>query len=232
MATSPRKPASLHNHGLYNGDRMTQSEFHQVYEATPQGYKAELIAGVVHEPSPLGWPHSKSDAQLGQLLGHYAGLTDGLECGHSPSVILGEEDEVQPDIVLRVKPHCGGQTKNSEGDIPYVIGPPELVAEVAHSSRAIDLHLKKDRYTLARVPEYIVLCLEPEKLYWFDLSLQEELTPTEDGIWRSRIFPGLWIHGGGLLKHDYRLCLDILNRGMDTAEYRRFSSKLKSATGS
>lgn len=226
MATSPRKPASMHNHGLYNGDRMTQAEFHRVYETTPKEYKAELIGGVVHEPSPLGWPHGKSDAQLGHLLTHYAVLTEGVESAHSPTIILGEEDEVQPDIVLRVNPQRGGRTKDTNDKTPYVLGAPELVAEVAHSSRAIDLHLKKDRYALARVPEYIVVCLEPAKLYWFDLSTQEELAPTDD-IWKSRIFPGLWIHGEGLLANDYRLCLEVLSQGMETPEYQVFSSNLK-----
>lgn len=190
IATLPRKRAALHRHELQNGDRMTQAEFHRAYEQMPQGYRAELIGGIVHEPSPPGWPHAENDAQLGHLLTHYAVLTEGLSAAHSPSVILSDNDEVQPDVVLRIKPELG-RSKNAKGEFPYVLGAPELVAEVAHSSRAIDLHLKKDRYSLGQVPEYIILCLKPPHFYWFDLSMQDELKPCDDGIWCSRIFPGL-----------------------------------------
>ncbi len=44
---------------LQNGDRMTQQEFHRLYEQTPEGFKAELIGGIVYVASPLYPAHGK-----------------------------------------------------------------------------------------------------------------------------------------------------------------------------
>lgn len=43
---------------------MHQPEFHQAYLAMLSDYKAELIGGVVYEPSPLGLEHGTHDAHL------------------------------------------------------------------------------------------------------------------------------------------------------------------------
>lgn len=42
----------------------------------------------------------------------YAGRTPGLEAGDNATVILGDEDEVQPDLFLRILPRHGGQSRN------------------------------------------------------------------------------------------------------------------------
>jgi hypothetical protein len=50
-----------------------------------------------------------------------------------------------------------------------VRGAAELLAEIAYSSVAIDLHLKKDDYQKAGVREYLVVCVrEPEyaNIWW------------------------------------------------------------------
>ena len=38
---------------LENGDRLTRAEFERRYEAMPEVKKAELIEGVVYNPSPV-----------------------------------------------------------------------------------------------------------------------------------------------------------------------------------
>jgi len=223
MATARKSQSESPVMRLHNGDRMKRREFHIAYCQMPESYRAELIGGIVFEPSPLGWSHGKYHMRLSLLLEMYAAHTPGTEGGDNATVFLSEEDEVQPDLVLRTIQRCGGKSRLTVKD--YVEGAPELVTEVASSSRAIDLHLKKERYALAGVLEYIVLCLRPKRLYWFNLQGNTELRADTDGIFRSAIFPGLWIHGEGLLQLDYKLTADALNRGLRSPEHKSFVSQ-------
>ncbi|HEY9868020.1 MAG TPA: Uma2 family endonuclease [Candidatus Obscuribacterales bacterium] len=226
MATAPRaRREDLELIPLHNGDRMNRQEFHNAYCQMPERYRAELIGGIVFEPSPVGYSHGTNHASLSWLFKAYVMRTPGVEVADNASVFLSEEDEVQPDLFLRTTEACGGTSHLTADD--YVEGAPELVAEVASSSRAIDLHLKKERYGLAGVIEYLVLCLRPKQIYWFDLKRQTELKADEEGIFRSEIFPGLWIHGEGLLKLNDRLSAQTLNRGLRSAEHRDFVSRLR-----
>lgn len=218
-ASEERLPELLHN-----GDRMTRAQFHRAYSQMPDNYKAELIGGIVFEPSPLGYPHGEHHLRLGNLLDTYRIHTPGTGAADSVTVMLSDEDEVQPDLVLRLAQELGGRSRLTRDR--YVKGAPELVAEIAHSSRAIDLHLKKERYTLAGVVEYVVVCVSPKQIYWFDLPGRKEMAPDNDGVFRSAVFPGLWIHGDGLLKLEGELTLDILNRGLRSPEHKEFVSQL------
>jgi hypothetical protein len=101
-----------------------------------------------------------------------------------------------------------------------------LLVEVANSSRAIDLHLKKQVYTRSGVLEYLVLCLHPNAMYWFDLQHEKSLAPDADGIYRSRVFPGLWIHEAGLLQSDDQLTDEALFRGLESSEHAQFAKSL------
>ncbi|HEY9870607.1 MAG TPA: Uma2 family endonuclease [Candidatus Obscuribacterales bacterium] len=226
MASVPQ--ASAHRRQLrmlHNGDHMKRRDFHRAYSQMPDNYRAELIGGIVFEPSPLGWPHGKNHARLIYLLETYCKHTPGTEIGDGASVFLSDEDEVQPDVAMRIVQECGGRSKLTRKR--YVTGAPELVAEVAHSSRAIDLHLKKERYAATGVLEYVVLCLEPSRVYWFELHKGKQLLAGADGVFRSNVFPGLWIHEEGLLELDHELTDEALNRGLQTAEHAEFVARLK-----
>lgn len=225
---------STDNPLLHGGDQMTQEEFHRLYSAMPDGYRAELVGGTVFEPSPLGVDHSDAQAHLIAVFLAYAGGTPGLQAGDNATTILGREDEVQPDLFLRIRPQYGGQSRDivSKGKflkqkgVRFIEGAPELLAEVCHTSRAIDLHLKKKRYIIAGVLEYLVVCLNPQKIYWFDLKNQTELTVGGDGILRSIVYPGLWLDTGALFRCDYATLMDRIAAGMRTAEYEEFRNGL------
>lgn len=225
MASVPKRvsekcfPALLHN-----GDRMMREEFHRAYSQMPEDYRAELIGGIVFEPSPLGYSHGTNHGRLGSLFDIYSIHTPGTGMADNATVMLSEEDEVQPDLILRIIEELGGKSRLT-GD-GYLAGAPELVAEVAHSSRAIDLHLKKERYALAGVLEYFVLCLAPKQIHWFDLDGRKELTAGRDGVFRSAVFPGLWIHAESLLQRDGELSLQVLNRGLQSPEHKEFVAEL------
>ena len=225
MTTGPRK-----SHGkqpvlkLRAGDRLSRDEFHYAYHQMPEHYRAELLGGIVFEPSPLALPHGKVHARLISLFDAYAASTPGTEVADNATVILGDQDEVQPDVMLRVLPKHGGRSKTTKDG--YVKGAPELVAEVAHSSRAIDLHLKKERYASTGVLEYTVVCLQPAQIHWFVLQDKPALTPGTDGIFRSAVFPGLWIHERALLQLDYKRAMAALNQGLATPEHTQFVAQL------
>jgi Uma2 family endonuclease len=174
---------------LHTGDHMSREEFHRLYEQTPEDFHAELIGGIVYVASPLRLRHDKNHIPLSALLFAYEGATPGVECGDNTTVILGDDSEPQPDLFLRILPEYGGQSRTTADD--YVSGPPELVAEIAHGSRAIDLHAKRRDYARYGVLEYLVLSLKEPRLYWFDLRVNQPLPEPADGIYKMRAFPGL-----------------------------------------
>lgn len=138
--------------------------------------------------------------------------------------MLGDEGEPQPDLFLRIRPELGGQSSTTEEG--YIDGAPELIAEVAYSSRAVDLHAKKDDYARYGVREYLVVCVQEQELRWFDLAGGKSLQPDEAGIYRIQIFPGLWIDGPALLAQDYARLMATLESGLATPEHAAFIQAL------
>ena len=157
----------------------------------------------------------------------YEGVTLGVEAGDNATILLGDEGEPQPDLYLRVLPEYGGQSATSPDD--YVVGAPELVAEVAYSSRSVDLHAKRADYARYGVSEYLVLSISDSRLRWFDLRANQELSPGPEGIIRVRCFPGLWIQVDALLASDFRRSMDTLQQGLGAAEHVAFVQQLASA---
>jgi Uma2 family endonuclease len=225
MAAAPRlRAAATGGVELVAGDRMNREEFHRLYEQTPEDFHAELIGGIVHVPSPLKRQHGITHALLGALFVTYAGRTSGVEVGDNATILLGEDAEPQPDLYLRILPESGGQSRTDADD--YVVGPPELIAEVAHSSRAIDLHAKKDDYARYGVHEYLVVSLRERRLHWFDLRAGRELDPPADGIVRLAAAPGLWVDAAALFASDHARLTAALERGLATPEHAAFVRRL------
>src|SRR5437588_5677959 len=102
MSAIPKSAArSLESVELRAGDRMTREEFHRIYEQMPEGFRAELIGGIVYVAPPLKIRHGTSHIPLTALFFHYQGHTPGVEGGDNVTVLLGEEGEPQPDLYLR-----------------------------------------------------------------------------------------------------------------------------------
>jgi Uma2 family endonuclease len=125
--------------------------------------------------------------RLGGILSFYEGSTPGVEAGDNATVFLADDSEPQPDIYLRVLPEFGGQSSTNKQD--YITGAPELIIEVAHSSRSLDLHGKRDDYAANGVRECLVATRSDQKLRWFDLTSNRELPADSDGVVRVRQFP-------------------------------------------
>jgi Uma2 family endonuclease len=209
---------------LYSGDRMTRVEFHRIYEQTPQDFHAELIGGIVYLTPQVTIAHGSKSGALGTVLFLYERSTSGVECGGRATILLGQDSEPEPDAFLRLLPECGGQSSTTADD--YLFGAPEMLAEIAYSSRAIDLHAKKLDYARYGVLEYLVVCLREKQLRWFDLCANRELTADADGVLRVRCFPGLWINADALLARDARRMLATLDQGLASPEHAELVRQL------
>lgn len=212
---------------LHTGDRMTREEFHRIYERMPEDFRAELIGGIVYVASPLKRKHGINHLFFGTVFATYVGNTPGVEAGDNTTILLGEEGEPQPDLYLRILEECGGRSQATADDC--VGGAPELLAEIALSSRSIDLHAKRLDYARYGVLEYVVASLRERRLRWFDLSSDQELQLDTDGICRVRTFPGLWIHTEALFAKDFGRLMAALQKGLATPEHETFVRKLQSA---
>jgi Uma2 family endonuclease len=214
---------------LRPGDRLDQADFHARYEVAPEP-RAELINGVVWMASPLSRDHGGASVALIAWLAYYAELTPGVEPLDNATVILDGRNEVQPDATLRIRPGCGGGTRDEGG---YVAGAPELVVEVAGASRYVDLGPKFDEYQRAGVREYLVRSLGPDEVLWFALrdGRYEPIAADGDGLIRSRAFPGLWLDPSALFAGDGRGLRRGVDLGAATAEHAAFVGALARAGG-
>ena len=197
---------------LEAGQRLDQATFHRRYEAMPPNVRAELVGGVVYMPSPLGRDHGVDDNSIAGWLFTYTAFTPGVESANNATVILGDDGEIQPDCQLRILHRLGGQSKvNRDG---YIAGAPELVVEVALSSRYHDLNAKKTDCERAGVPEYLVVDVGLDVIHWFIRRNDrfENLLAGPDGIYRSEVFPGLWLDADALFALDRTRLIKVLNR--------------------
>jgi Uma2 family endonuclease len=193
----------------------------------PAAFRAEPIGGIVIVPSPLSSGHGFHHALVMAWLVNYWIATPGTKAGDNMTTILGETSEPQPDGALLIDPACGGQTGLSEDG--YLTGAPELIVEVASSSASIDLHAKRRDYEQAGVLEYVVVVLRQRLIRWFILQdrTYQEISADADGIFRSRIFPGLWLHTNALLQLDGATVMDVLRQGLTTPEHAAFVQRLQ-----
>lgn len=215
---------------LENGERMDQNTFHERYTKMPPGFRAELIEGMVYViPSPLSLRHARNDAELSGCLFLYSAATPGTISQNNATTILGDQSEPQPDSALLIRPEYGGQSRDGQGPENFTFGAPELLIEVAFSSRSIDLNAKLRDYERAAVLEYLVYDLRQKTLTgfeWRDGRLQER--PIDgDGVWRSRTFPGLWFDVPALAAGDRASLVVTLQRGLAGPEHAAFVAALE-----
>ncbi len=236
MATVPR---TTHTHGsddrgldngippLETGDRLSRAEFERRYEAMPQLKRAELIEGVVYVPSPVRLRrHGRPHAHLVHWLVSYESATAGVIVGDNTSTRLDLDNEQQPDAVLFIDPAQGGQARISPDD--YIDEAPELVAEVASSSVSYDMTDKLKVYRRNGVCEYIVWRVLDRQIDWFVLrdGAYARLPHDDAGLYRSEVFPGLWLDPIALVGGDTKTVLATLQRGLASGEHAAFVARL------
>jgi len=198
---------------LEPGDHLTRAEFERRYNAMPDVKKAELIEGVVYMSSPVRYKsHGKPHSEIHGWLFNYAISTTGVELADNVTLRLDQDNDPQPDLILRINEALGGHSRITEDD--YLEGAPELIVEIASSSASYDLREKLKVYRRNGVQEYIVWRVYDSEIDWF--SLQDEqyvlLQPNENGIIESRVFPGLRLNVAAMLNGDLATVLAALNQ--------------------
>ena len=212
---------------LQSGDRLTRAEFERRYEAMPEHVKAELIEGVVYMASPVrAKNHARPHGIIMAWLSTYCAATVGLDMLDNVTIRLDIDNEVQPDALLRIDEDHGGQSSITPDD--YVLGAPELVVEIAASSAAYDLHDKLHVYRRNGVKEYVVRTMYPSAVHWFQLQegVYEIVEPDDDGVIRSRVFPGLHLDVPALLASNMGRVVAAVTRGLQTPQHAAFVTQL------
>jgi Uma2 family endonuclease len=232
-STARLAPRPLTDRGippLYAGDHLSRAEFERRYTAMPSVKKAELVEGIVYMPSPTyhllhGKPHSRI---VGWILS-YVAATPGVDMSDNASVRLDARNEVQPDAILFLDARFGGRCRVVEDN--YLEGSPELVVEVAASSVSYDLHSKLRAYQRNGVQEYLVLLTYEQRIIWHMLAAGKytPMQSDEDGVLRSRAFPGLWLDPTCLWADDVSGLLGVLHRGLASVEHAEFVARLQTS---
>ena len=226
IAEPPRPPEPP---PLFAGDRLSRAEFERRYQTHPEIRKAELIEGVVYMPSPVKHRrHGKPHLHLGGWVTLYLASTPGVDGSDNATVRLDNQNELQPDILLRIDRRLGGRSFVAPDD--FLEGAPELIVEIAATSASYDMHDKKRVYPRSGVLEYLVVLTYEEQVRWFVLreGEYEELLPDENGILRSEVFPGLWLHTDALWRQDPARLLAVLQQGLASPEHAAFVERSRS----
>jgi Uma2 family endonuclease len=193
---------------------LTRAEFERRYDAMPDLHNAQLIEGVVFMPSPVSHRHhGNPHFNLIGWLSMYTIRTPGVEGGDNGTLRLDLDNAPQPDAYLIVLPSHGGQARiDGEG---YIVGAPELVAEVSASTVSIDLHTKLNAYRRNGVREYVVWRVLDRALDWFVLREGRYDPPAAgaDLLFRSEACPGLWLDPSALIRADMARVSQVAQQG-------------------
>ena len=213
---------------LESGDRLSCSEFERRYTNHPEIHKAELIERVVYVASPVrATRHGQPHAIIIAWLISYWTATPGVAPYIDATLRLDEDNEPQPDALLRIESEAIGNSIISADD--YIEGAPELVVEIAASSASYDMNAKLNAYRRNGVKEYIIWQIYENKLDWFILknSLYIPLQPDASGVIRSQVFPGLWLGVESLRERNLQQLIAVLQQGLQTAEHQAFVESLR-----
>jgi hypothetical protein len=211
---------------LQNGDHLDQPTFHRRYEGMAEEFRAELVGGIVFVRGRTTASHGRCHLKLTSWLAAYEVETPGLEALSGVTTILGSTSELEPDGCLLVRAEYGGCTwEDADG---YLNGAPEWIGEICAGPESIDLHRKLSDYQRAGVREYVVAALSSQEVSRFiSRDGAFRLVPADsDGIFRSEVFPGLWLDPVALLKRDGKRVLAVLNQGLASPEHAAVVAKL------
>lgn len=211
---------------LQNGDHLDRHEFLRRYHAMPDCNHAELIEGRVYMPSPVSADgHGEPHCEISTWLGTYKAYTPGVIAGDNSTVNLDAHNAPQPDNYLRIEQASGGQCRLIDG---YLHEAPELMAETSASSVNYDSHDKRAAYQRAGVREYIIHRTFDRQVDWLVLQTGHftRMDLDADGIYKSRVFAGLWLDPVALVACHTRRLLEVLHAGLATKEHKDFVQQL------
>jgi Uma2 family endonuclease len=210
---------------LENGDRLTRAEFERRYQNMPVK-KAELVEGIVYMSSPVrAKQHGRPHIWLATWLGLYESATPHVFAADNATVRLDLDNEPQPDLLLCIEAEVGGQAIID--DDGYITGAPELVIEIAASSASYDLHDKLKAYRRNGVKEYVIWQTQDKRVDWLVFSEGQYYSlSSDDGVYKSPGFAGLWLDTNALLEGNLAKVLEVLQQGLASYEHQTFIKTL------
>lgn len=212
---------------LQTGDRLSAEEYERRYDAMPDLKKAELINGVVYVGSPVTFEdHGGPHFDMIGWLGLYRMATPGVRGGDNSTLRLPLRNRPQPDGCLIILSSHGGQVRIDEEG--YIVGGPELIAEVAATSENYDLHDKLELYQANHVQEYVVWRVFDRAIDWFVLrgGQYDRLMTSNEGIYQSAVLPGLWLDAAAMICGDMQKVLAVAQSGLASQEHAEFVARL------
>jgi len=229
---------------LRDGDCLDTNEFLRRYQAMPEGFRAELLAGVVYVNrwfetnekgvrvlmSPISTAgHAEEQFSFAEVFGAYKRATPGVRGAGPTTLVLADTESCpEPDGIFYIEADFGGQT--TIGPKGYLHGPPELVLEIANTSGNRDLGVKFDQYERAGVQEYVVWLTQSRTIQWFQRNRAGRfvpLKPRSDGVVCSQVFPGLWIDPAALIARNAKRVYEVIDLGLASPEHAAFAAKLQ-----
>ena len=199
---------------LSPGDRLSVDEFIDRWYQLPELKFAELIDGVVYMPPPMV-PQARAHANntICLLLALYAARTPGTAGFSNGTWLMTESNVPQPDCGLRIRPECGGRSSVRR---EFAAGAPELITEICDDRSAYDLG-----------PKLALYIVDERRFEWRALQQGSyQILEPDSGIYRSLIFPGLWIDEAGFWKGDSDTLLHTLDQGPASQEHSEFAARL------
>ena len=198
---------------LRDGDYLTRDEFMRRWEAMPDLKWAELIDGVVYMPSPISMIHCDYHMRMSGWLSCYATVTPECLPLSAGTWLMSRDSAPQPDLAMCILPEHGGQS-GEEG--AYCAGAPELIVEISHTTSVKDTGVKLRLYERSGVQEYLMVRPTKKQATWLELvdGKYQEIAPDEDGLLRSRVFPGLWLDPMSLWNRDLPGLAAAVRRGV------------------
>jgi Uma2 family endonuclease len=210
---------------LRAGDHLDADEFERRYDAMPGVKKAELIEGIVYMPSPVRLiQHGRPHGHLATWIGVYEASTPGVLMGDDSTLRLDSGNRPQADASLMIDPERGGQAGLAAG---YIVGAPELLAEVSASTVSMDPNTKLEVYRRSKVREYVVWRVDDQGIDWFVLRRGRfARLAAQEGILKSEVFPGLWLDAPALLARNLARVLEVVGMGVASTGHAAFVARL------
>lgn len=141
--------------------RFTRAEYHQMVKAgiLHEDSPVELIDGEILEMSPIGRMHKASVDRQTRIF--TASLGDSVIVRVQSSIVLGDDGEPEPDVVLlRSRDDFYADADETPGDIL-------LIVEVADSSEAYDRQVKVPLYARYNILEVWVASLNGDQIFLY-----------------------------------------------------------------
>ena len=228
MSADARSSAKPRIPRLRDGQRLTRSEFMRRWEAMPELKFAERIEGKVSIMTPpISLDHSEPLNLLIWCLMTYRMATPGIRDLNETTIHVDGDNDLQPDTGLFIDPDCGGQTRFAGR---FVEGAPELIVEISESTVGKDLGSKFDVYRRAGVLEYIVWQTRKKLISCFvNHEGQFEPAVIQSGVFKSDVFPGLWIDVSALVVGDLNKFQVTSAAGLADPSHAKFKRKLAKA---